>query len=53
MENQNIEDVNNTIDQLGLLTIYGPILTKAEYTWNIHQDRPHSGTESKTQIEKD
>lgn len=51
-ENQNIEDVNKTINHLGIFTTYRPILTQTEYTWSIHQDRPHSGAESKPQTEK-
>lgn len=50
---RNAEDVNNAINQLDLFTIYRPILTKTECTWNTYQDRPHSETESKIQIEND
>ena len=45
--------MNKTINHLDVFTTYRPIITKTEYTWNIHQDSPHSGGESKTQIEKD
>ena len=55
-KDKEIEDLNNTIDQLNLPDIHRTLLNKntvhflLKYTWDIFQDRPYIRPQIKSQL---